>query len=293
MQPIVSIIIPVYNAQDYIRATIESVLVQTYTEWELVLVNDGSTDESPFILEEFASTHPNKIKLIHKKNTGVSDTRNLGIANAKGKYIALLDADDQWLKDNLKTKVDYLELNNEVSFVFSDMFITDMNLLNSKLAPIGNDSNILNNLLLWNGEVIPGPCSNLVIRKKCFEEGVRFKTKLSTIADQNLTVQLAYKYKGKRIPSPLWNYRVLSTSMSKSISVMERDCLATYLDYWKSGYFNSKLFQLRCYSNMYLILAGSFWKHTQRKGVAVNYILTSIFYYPPNVMQLVKKLFRI
>lgn len=289
--PEVSIVVPVYNAEKYIRATIDSVIAQSFQDWQLILVNDGSRDNTLTILREYESSFPEKIKCIDKKNSGVSDTRNLGIKQARGEYIALLDADDQWLTDNLKLKVEYLRKHKEVHFVFSDMFEVNENLENPVLALVGKDENILEDLLLWNGEVIPGPSSNLLIRKECFDSGIQFKKQLSSIADQNLTVQLAFAYKGKRIPFPLWNYRVLPGSMSKSIQVMERDCLNTYLDYWKSGYFHSNRFRLQCYSNMYLILAGSFWRHSNNKWKAFDYIFKALFCNPNVVFKMLDKKF--
>lgn len=91
----VSIISPVFNAELYIRECIQSVIEQTYNDWELLLINDGSTDSSGTICEEYAS-NDSRIKAIHKENTGVSDTRNIGLDIAKGEYILFLDADDYW-----------------------------------------------------------------------------------------------------------------------------------------------------------------------------------------------------
>lgn len=93
MKPMVSIIMPVYNAQRYLRETVESVMAQTFQEFEVLAVNDGSTDESLKILQEYAE-QDERIRIIDKENSGVSDTRNVGIAQAKGEYLAFLDADD-------------------------------------------------------------------------------------------------------------------------------------------------------------------------------------------------------
>lgn len=95
----VSIIVPVYNAGKYLSQCIESVLHQSYQRWELLLLNDGSTDNSGKICDEYSSKD-NRIKTIHKINTGASDTRNKGIDLARGKYIIFLDADDYWCSNN-------------------------------------------------------------------------------------------------------------------------------------------------------------------------------------------------
>lgn len=91
----VSIIVPVYNVAKYLAECIQSVLDQTFQSWELILVNDGSKDCSGAICDDYA-TKDDRIRVIHKSNTGVSDTRNVGLSTARGKYVMFLDADDYW-----------------------------------------------------------------------------------------------------------------------------------------------------------------------------------------------------
>ena len=93
-----SIIIPLYNKENEMRRTIKSVLAQSYGDFELLIVNDGSTDNSVEIVNEFNDT---RIKLLNQANRGVSSARNYGIKSSKHEYIALLDADDFWGKDYL------------------------------------------------------------------------------------------------------------------------------------------------------------------------------------------------
>ena len=93
MSDLVSIIIPVFNVDKYIGKTIEKLLNQTYLNIEILLIDDGSTDKSGKICDLYAEKY-NKIKVFHQKNKGVSSARNLGINNAKGKYIIFVDADD-------------------------------------------------------------------------------------------------------------------------------------------------------------------------------------------------------
>ena len=100
MNPVVSIIVPVYNVEKYLRECINSVLKQSFVDWELVLVDDGSTDYSAEICKEY-SVSDSRIRFFHKENTGVCDTRNLGIDEAKGKYIIFLDSDDYWVNNEI------------------------------------------------------------------------------------------------------------------------------------------------------------------------------------------------
>ena len=91
--PIISVIVPVYNAEKYLHRCIDSILMQTFADFELLLINDGSTDLSSAICDEYALSD-SRIKTIHKPNTGVSSTRNRGLEESQGKYIIFLDADD-------------------------------------------------------------------------------------------------------------------------------------------------------------------------------------------------------
>ena len=111
----VSVIIPVYQVEKYIAATVKSVLAQTYTNFELIIVDDGSTDKSREICQQF--TDP-RIKIICQENRGVAAARNTGIRNAQGEYLALLDADDLWLPEKLAKHVEHLETSPLVGVSF-------------------------------------------------------------------------------------------------------------------------------------------------------------------------------
>jgi len=112
LKPLISIITPCYNSAVFIKTTINSVIDQTYTNWELIIVDDKSKDDTCKIVEEFAQRY-NNIRLIKlEQNGGVSNARNVGLENATGKYIAFLDSDDVWLKDKLAKQVAYMEDKN-------------------------------------------------------------------------------------------------------------------------------------------------------------------------------------
>lgn len=119
--PRVSVIMPFFNLDQFIEESIESVLAQTYPHWELLLIDDGSTDGSPGIARGYARKHPARIRyLAHedRQNRGASASRNLGIQHARGEYIALLDADDIWLPHKLERQVRILDAHPEVGSVY-------------------------------------------------------------------------------------------------------------------------------------------------------------------------------
>lgn len=109
--PKVSVIVPVYKAEKYLRQCIESILAQTFTDWECILVDDGSPDHSGAICDEYAARDA-RIRVIHKENGGVSSARNVGLDNVKGDWITFLDADDCIYKNALLRWIDTAEINN-------------------------------------------------------------------------------------------------------------------------------------------------------------------------------------
>lgn len=117
-QPLVSIITPVYNAEKFIRNTIESVQNQTYNNWEMILVNDLSPDKSVEVIEEYAKSDQ-RIRLINlEKNSGAAIARNTAIQNSNGKYVSFLDSDDLWHPSKLEKQVAFM-LENDISFSFT------------------------------------------------------------------------------------------------------------------------------------------------------------------------------
>ena len=121
-EPVVSCITIFFNAEKYIREALESVFAQTYHRWELLLVDDGSTDGSTAIARHFARQHPGRVSYLEHsghKNRGMSASRNLGIQNARGEYIAFLDADDVWLPHKLEQQVPILTSQPKVGMVYA------------------------------------------------------------------------------------------------------------------------------------------------------------------------------
>ena len=115
---LISVIIPVYNVEPYLRQCVDSVLSQTYQNIEIILVDDGSTDSSGIICDDYAHKH-NNLKVIHKKNAGLSEARNSGLEVANGSYIAFIDSDDWISKDNFEKMITEINMQHS-DFVFSD-----------------------------------------------------------------------------------------------------------------------------------------------------------------------------
>jgi glycosyltransferase involved in cell wall biosynthesis len=118
LRPIVSVIIPVRNGKDYLPEAVESVLSQSFTDFELLIVNDGSTDDD---YGRYERLDP-RIRVIHLSGNGVSRARNTGMSQARGRFFAFLDADDIWFPGKLKAQVNYLNKHAEVGVVFGGFF---------------------------------------------------------------------------------------------------------------------------------------------------------------------------
>lgn len=283
MAALASIIIPAYNAERFIGETIDSILQQSYAELELIIVNDGSTDSTKEIVEKKILTDK-RIHIIDQQNLGVSVARNNGVKHSKGDFLAFLDADDTWMKDNLKEKITLLTSDPTLDFVFSDLDLIDERSQNIGPGPTGNDINIFEGTLLWDRDFIPSPCSNILFRRSCLTKNILFPAELSNIADKYFVVQLSHYFRGKHIAKILLNYRVVRGSMSKNIVLHETDTIKAYSIYKRSGYFKNSFFQRKCFSNMYLIIAGSWWKDGNNKPRALYFILRAFFTAPINTI---------
>lgn len=121
MPPLVSVIMPAYNAENFLSDSINSVLAQTFRNWELIITDDGSIDNTKAVIESFC-TKDVRIKYLYQENGGQGKARNLGLSTSKGKYIAFLDADDFWLPEKLEVQIKQLE-ENKVDLVFSDCWV--------------------------------------------------------------------------------------------------------------------------------------------------------------------------
>lgn len=120
--PSVSVIIPTYNRDKYISIAIDSVLNQSYQNFEIIIVDDGSTDTTKEIIAGYIREYGNKIRYFFQDNKGPGGAKNLGIRESKGKYITFLDSDDKLLKESLEERVAFLEQNPDVYLVFTDYY---------------------------------------------------------------------------------------------------------------------------------------------------------------------------
>jgi glycosyltransferase involved in cell wall biosynthesis len=281
--PQVSIIIPVYNAEKYIRQTVQSALCQTYRDFEIIILNDGSTDHSSEIIRQLQK-EDDRIQVIDKPNTGVSDTRNLGISLAMGKYLAFLDADDLWKPDNLQRKIETMQATGK-KWIFSNMeIIDDNNAPVARTPKILSTNRLLDRLLLWEtGDDIPGPCSNIIAEKELFDSGIKFDIHLSSPADRDICVQLAAKAEPAMVDEILWQYRFHTQNMTSTNRKVAGEVIYYIKKIERSGLFASKKQKHRVISNLYLMLSGICFRFLHQNIKGLNFLGRSIVWSPGNV----------
>ncbi len=283
---LVSIIIPAYNAQKYIRETIQSVLDQTYSNWELIIVNDGSNDNTEEIVERFNDP---RLRYFKQPNAGVSTSRNNGLEMSKGEYIAFLDADDIWLPDNLSEKITFLEHHQDCGLVHGDTQVINEKSEKQKIIYQGKSGWILDDLLLWNGCCIPAP-SSILIQRNIIKKTGNWDPQLSTAADQEFFFRVAKNFKIGRIPKVLSLYREHTENMHLNIDRLEKEYILTYIKAEKYGLFKSYIFKKKCFSNLYFIIAGSWWVNENNKVRGIYFIVKALLTYPPFLIKLIAKI---
>ncbi|MGK7927409.1 MAG: glycosyltransferase family 2 protein [Spirulina sp.] len=218
--PKISIIIPVYNGEQTIQATLDSILSQSFQDWELIISNDGSTDRTLEIIEAIPDP---RIQIISDSNAGLSESRNRGIRIATGEYISFLDADDLWSPDKLEAQLQALENNPEaaVAYSWTDYIDEKGNKVQSGLhgSPKGN---VLPELFVCN---FLENGSNLLVRREALDRVGYFDTSLTSAQDWDLYLRLAECYHFVPVSRVQIFYRILSTSFSTNLPRHHSQCL--------------------------------------------------------------------
>jgi glycosyltransferase involved in cell wall biosynthesis len=228
-QPLVSIIIPVYNGANYLREAIDSALAQTYKNTEVLVVNDGSTDGGA--TEEIVMSYGSRIRYFFKENGGVASALNRGIQEMKGEYFSWLSHDDVYYPDKIEVQIDFLKSHgNETIVLYSDFDIIDekSNILERKKK--GGFKPDLFCIALMVSSPLHG-CDALV-PKKCFEQVGVFNEQLTTTNDYDMWFKLSTDYKFIHIPQSLIKGRVhkeCDSIVKRSLQIEEIDKLNVYM----------------------------------------------------------------
>ena len=204
-QPFVSVIIPTFNRCAFLIEAIERITHQTYANWELLVVDDGSTDETPNIIERYVHMD-RRVRYIRQDNRGVAAARNAGLAHATGELIGFCDSDDLWLPRKLERQVAYLRQHPDVGLVYSDVMsmrggqVDVPSYFAERLPRAGR---VLHALLEQNFI----PTSSVLIRKRCLDEIGGFDESLTTSEDYELWLRFCQRFPVGYVPEILVTVR--------------------------------------------------------------------------------------
>lgn len=213
--PLVSVVMAVFNGEKYLSEAVESILHQSYRNFEFIIINDGSTDSSLLVLEAYKK-QDRRIKVISHENRGLASCLNEAISVAKGKYIARMDADDISLISRLKTQVEYMEANSDVVLtgmwarIIYEKKISMTKFLYRRIQHPKNYQQILFRNIFRCSIVHP----TVMLRKEIFQKGYKYKESLKSAQDYDLWVRISKDNKIENIPITGIKHRVHPTSIS-------------------------------------------------------------------------------
>ena len=216
-KPLVSVIIPTYNRADYIAETIESVLGQTYDNIEIIVIDDGSTDNTAEIVRGFGR----KVRYVWQENSERGASRNHGLRLAKGEFIAFLDSDDLWLPEKAAEAVDYLKAHPAVGLVCTDaMQIDEKGRETRRIRARGHCGQVTDKLLQNNFVIMPTHLARTSVVKRI--GGFREERELSGSEDWEMWVRLSLVAELAYLPKVTAKYRVHTANTMSSAAGMQR-----------------------------------------------------------------------
>lgn len=292
LNPRVSVVIPVYNGEKYISDAIESVFNQTYKNIEVIVVDDGSTDNTAERIKLYLS----RVKYLYQDNAGVANARNRGIQNSQGEFIAFLDHDDIWLPEKIERQVDYFLKNTQSKFVHTP--VKYINHLGEIIEPSGYWGKLEFNREVKNVKEIfmhfAMLQSTMMIKKEIFDEIGLWNEAFTHCDGYNLCLRIALKYTLRFINEPLTLYRLHDLNMSKNIKfdVCRIKVIESFLKQFSDTYkvigrknINARLLEL--YSDMaknflwiskdYNTARKYFWKAFKKYPVNLNFLKNFIW----------------
>ncbi len=210
---LVSVIIPAYNAAPFIEETIRSIYGQTYLHWEIVIIDDGSTDNTASIID---SLNDDRVKMIRQANAGVAAARNNGLAYTNGKMVVFFDADDLMSPDFLAVRVQALQNDPEIGYVGGLVETFPLAVKTRKAAA----SDPVNEILFFNASFVTIPSNYLFKKEILVNNKILFNKELNSSADRFFILEVSKFAKGKNITSEKGKllYRFTSQSMSNKVT---------------------------------------------------------------------------
>ena len=212
--PKITVLMPVYNDEKYLAEAIKSVLEQSFADFEFIIINDGSTDESEKIVQKFQTKDARIVYLKNEKNLGIQKTLNKGLSFAKADYLARIDSDDSWCdKDKLQKQFAFLENNPDHALLGSALETIDENGKSLQFIHFKETDPAIRDVLLFSSQFAH---PSVLIRAKVLDEVGYYSTekKHKNVEDYELWLRLGTKYKFANLPDVTLKYRVRPNSLS-------------------------------------------------------------------------------
>jgi len=261
----ISVIIPAYNCAKTIKETIESVLTQSFTDFELIVINDGSTDSTLDIVSKIKDC---RIKIFSYKNAGGNVSRNRGINHAVGEFISFLDADDIWTPDKLATQLQALEENptTKVAYSWTDYIDENGKFVHSG-THISLNGNVYEHLLVKN--FLENGSNPLICKDALLAVG-GFDESLLAGQDWDMWLRLAWEFNFIAVPEVQILYRISANSLSSNLARQEKACLQVLNKAYSTSPESIQHLKAYSFANLYKYLT---WKALQnplnrQKGLA-------------------------
>jgi glycosyltransferase involved in cell wall biosynthesis len=282
--PTISVVIPIYNGENTILETIKSVQKQTFSDFELIFINDGSTDRS---LELVQSVEDERLKIFSYENGGLPVARNRGISHATGEFIAFLDADDLWTPDKLELQLTALKQHPDAGVAYSwTYFKGEENEYSYVDKSSFFEGNVYADLLvknfLHNG-------SNPLISKQAIESVGFFDPALKSCEDWDFYLRLASKWNFVLVPKPQIIYRQSSSSMTSKIEIMEKYLLIVIERSFQVAPSELQYLKKQSLSWVYKYVAQQHLKYSSHKlenlNLATSNLTRAILIYPQTLLE--------
>ena len=282
--PLVSVVIPAFDAEAFIAEAVESVLAQTYSSVECIVVDDGSSDGTSEAVGRFGT----RVRLVQQANEGVSKARNAGASVARGDFLAFLDADDVWLPTRLSRQVAVIG-ESSVSVVVCAAKVVDRHLKEQATLRLDPVIPSRETMLLQQGSLV-SCSSNMLITRACFDSVQGFDERMSMSADWDLLLRLIERGRLGYIDEPLVLYRRHEGNMSRNVAAMEKDMLLAY-----EGAFarTPELHRIRkkAYARLHRMLAGSYLDYGERRA-CIRHLGRALAYRPSVALDIGRALFK-
>ena len=274
----VSVIVPTYNQARYLREAVDSALAQTAPPLEVIVVDDGSTDATPEILEAYGA----RIRRIRQPNQGVAAARNAGVAGARGECVAFLDSDDVWNPRKLERQVARFEADRGLGMIHCGVEHFDDRGAVTSTSLTGKEGWLATDILRFDGEIIAGPGSSILVPRPVVEQVGGFDPRVQPSDDWDFCYRVATRYRIGFVPEVLVRYRHQGRGIHLDIPRMEAGMLGALEKAFRSPDAAVQSLRSHSYGRLHRILAGCYFQAGRPRAFA-RHAMTSLRYDLRNV----------